>query len=206
MTFKVIFWDFDGVIIESDHVRVEGFKEVLRNFSSDKIGQLLDFHARNGGLSRYVKFRYFYENILNRKVSGEEVNRLASEFSAIMRNKLASQHVIIQDSLRFIQKNHKKGIVQFIVSGSDREELRYLCSELGIASYFKEIQGSPTPKNQLVKDLLTRYDIELASVVLIGDSMNDYEAARVNGISFMGYNNTKLEKHGEGYIRLFESL
>lgn len=200
--FKYIFWDFDGVIINSDSVRVEGFRKVLNNFPQSLVEQLLEFHALNGGLSRYVKFRYFYEEILDKKITDSEVNDMAVEFSVIMREKLTDKKVLIPETIKFIEENSRNGKVQFIVSGSDQEELRYLCGELGIKKYFQEIKGSPTPKNKLVEDLMATYQIKASQAVLIGDAINDYEAAMVNGISFRGYNNLKLKKLGN-YIESF---
>ncbi len=93
-----------------------------------------------------------------------------------------------------------------IVSGSDEKELRFLCGELGIKDYFISIHGSPTHKNQLVKDLMTDYKYIPSATFLIGDSINDYEAAMINGINFFGYNNEKLQKLSSSYLVSFEVL
>ena len=57
---KVILWDFDGVILDSDKIRVEGFKQSLKDYPSNQVQALLDYHHRNGGLSRYNKFKFFF--------------------------------------------------------------------------------------------------------------------------------------------------
>jgi phosphoglycolate phosphatase-like HAD superfamily hydrolase len=80
-----------------------------------------------------------------------------------------------------------------IVSGSDQEELREVCRYHGIAPFFQDIEGSPTPKKQLVASLLTRYGYTPDRCVLVGDSVNDYEAASVNGLRFFPYNNPDLQ-------------
>lgn len=59
-SIEIIFWDFDGVIMDSMKVRDEGFKIVLKDYPSDQVEKLMEFHRNNGGLSRYVKFRYFF--------------------------------------------------------------------------------------------------------------------------------------------------
>ena len=60
---KIIFWDFDGVILNSNKVRDSGFEIVLKDFPKNQVELLLNYHRQNGGLSRYVKFRYFFEVI-----------------------------------------------------------------------------------------------------------------------------------------------
>jgi HAD superfamily hydrolase (TIGR01549 family) len=153
----------------------------------------------NGGLSRYVKIRYFYEEILEKEITENEVLKYANEFSVLMKKELINPENLIQDSLQFIKDNYKKYHFH-IVSGSDQEELRYLCKELGIDRYFLSIHGSPTPKNKLVKDLLNLYKYKLEETCLIGDSINDYEAAKNNNILFFGYNNMMLKTKVDFYL------
>jgi phosphoglycolate phosphatase-like HAD superfamily hydrolase len=197
---KVILWDFDGVLMNSNAVRDLGFEKVLQEFEPEQIDTLLDFHKTNGGLSRYVKFRYFFEEILQQEVSEEVVLEYANRFSVIMKELLVNPSLLIDETLQFVKANFDK-YPMHIVSGSDGNELRYLCQNMGIDPYFVSIEGSPTPKNHLVADLLKRHNYEVTECVLIGDSINDYEAAQFNNISFMSYNNPKLDIYSD--IKLF---
>src|SRR5690606_21455914 len=128
-----VFWDFDGVILDSMSVRDYGFEEIFKGFNRTSVEDLLQFHRYNGGLSRYVKIRYFFEKILNQSITEEKVNYYASKFSEIMRSELINPNNLIQDSLLFIKENYKNYNFH-IVSGSDQEELRYLCKELKISN------------------------------------------------------------------------
>jgi beta-phosphoglucomutase-like phosphatase (HAD superfamily) len=38
---KIIFWDFDGVILNSNEVRDNGFETVLKDFPTEQVEQLL---------------------------------------------------------------------------------------------------------------------------------------------------------------------
>lgn len=203
--FKVLFWDFDGVIMDSMPIRDKGFIEVLKDFPQEQVEQLVAFHQKNGGLSRYVKFRYFYEEILNQSITEEKVQELAHEFSKIMLALLIDETLLIADSVKFI-KDNAVNYKMHIVSGSDGTELNHICSELGLDKYFLSIHGSPTPKTQLVHDLLQEHGYNTEDCVLIGDSMNDYDAAQKNNISFMGYNNPDFITKGYVYIENFNSL
>jgi phosphoglycolate phosphatase-like HAD superfamily hydrolase len=187
---KIIFWDFDGVLINSNPIRDLGFEDCLSNFPKYQVEQLLSFHKSNGGLSRYVKFRYFFEKIRNEIVSEEIILDYANSFSLLMREKLVDKKLLIDTNIEFIKNNYKK--YQFhITSGSDQNELRYLCNELDISKYFISINGSPTPKNDLIKQLLIFYNYDRLNCLLIGDSYNDYQASRLNGIYFKSYNGSK---------------
>ncbi|SDR69831.1 HAD-IA family hydrolase [Gramella sp. MAR_2010_147] len=200
-----IFWDFDGVIMDSMPVRNKGFEIVLKDFPEEQVDELMKFHLENGGLSRYVKFRYFFEEVRNEKVSEQKIKKLASEFSKIMKELLVDESLLIADSLNFIKKNHLN-YKMHVVSGSDQAELRFLCNELEIVQYFISIHGSPTPKKELVKNLLLDYQYLKENCVLIGDSINDYDAASTNQINFIGYNSIDLKDKGRSYISSFSVL
>lgn len=191
---EVLFWDFDGVIIDSNKVREKGFVEVLKKFPDKEVEQLLIFHRANGGLSRYVKFRYFFEQVKGEVIVDEEIRVYADEFSTIMKGLLTNRNLLIQETLKFIKDNYTK-YRMYLVSGSDQNELKFLCRELGIAHYFKTIHGSPTPKTELLNSLLNSNGFDKEKCVMIGDSQNDYEAAFSNGIHFLAYNNPVLEKY-----------
>ena len=190
--FKCILFDFDGVIIESNSVREQGFREVLKQYPADQLEDLIIFHNANGGWSRYVKFRYFFKEIRKEPIAEAQVNELASQFSSIMKGILINPKFLIAETISYIESMHKFGKEMHIVSGSDSNELRELCSALKIDHYFKSINGSPDPKTQLVKDILEASTLKRSDFCLIGDARNDYDAAKENGITFFGYNNPSL--------------
>jgi phosphoglycolate phosphatase-like HAD superfamily hydrolase len=189
---RVVLWDFDGVILNSNAVRDKGFETVLSGFPKEEVDKLLSFHRKNGGLSRYVKFRYFFEEIKGEEISKEEINHWASKFSDIMLSSLKDKSLLIPETNNFIKENYQN-YQMHIVSGSDQTELRELCKSLEIDYFFKSIHGSPTPKNDLVKMLINKYNYDPINGILIGDSINDFEAAKVNNINFKGFGNPKIK-------------
>ena len=191
-SLQAILWDFDGVLMDSMPTRDRGFLEVLKDYPPYEVDALMVYHRKNGGLSRYVKFRYFFETIRNESITDEQIQKLAISFSAIMRSLLVNPSLLIKPAIKFVENNHLH-IPMFIVSGSDQEELRFLCKEMNIVSYFKGIFGSPVPKTKLVEQVLQQNNFIGSSCILIGDSINDYEAAVKNGLHFMAYNNDALK-------------
>ncbi len=200
---KNIFFDFDGVILDSNDVRELGFRKIFEDFPQEKIEELIRFHLINGGLSRYVKIRFFYENVLGESISDKEVNEWADKYSVIMRKALPDKKNLILETVDFIQKEYRN-FPMHIVSGSDGKELNFLCKELDLAKYFITVQGSPTPKTELVAGILEKYNYNPNECVLIGDSINDYDSAVDNGLLFWGYNNSRLKGKGEQYLDRFK--
>lgn len=196
--WQAIFWDFDGVLMNSNEIRDAGFSEVLNEFPKEQVDALLKFHRKNGGLSRYVKFRYFFENIRKEEIAEEGVTQWAQKFSEVMLKNLVNAELLIAETLNFVKKNENTPM--HIVSGSDQKELRFLCTQLHIDQFFSSIHGSPTPKKELVRLILTQQGYAPENCILVGDSINDYEAAQDNGVAFQAYNNKKLEQYNTGIL------
>lgn len=191
---KNIIFDFDGVILDSVPTKTEGFKKLFQNFSTDEVNKLVLYHELNGGKSRYVKIKYFFNELLHKDISEQEILEYANKYSEITKEELTNPKYIIEDTLNFIKTNHKK-YEMHIASGADEEDLKYICEKLDLTKYFLSINGSPKIKSEIVKDILldNRYDIN--ETILIGDSVNDFDSAKDNGIDFFAYNNQKLKSH-----------
>lgn len=200
---KNILWDFDGVILDSMPVRDYGFRKIFESYTEELVEEFIKYHRINGGLSRFHKIEYFYNTLLNKEISTEQIQEYANKFTIIMKKQLINKKYLIQDSVDFIKSNHKNYNFH-IVSGSEHQELNYLCEKLDLSDYFLSINGSPTPKNDLVKNLLEQEQYNKEETILIGDSINDYEAAIKNGISFYGFNNEELREKSVIYLESYE--
>lgn len=196
--YSVLIFDFDGVILDSIPTRERGFVKIFNEFPDSKVEELLQYHRLNGGLSRFHKIKYFYKNIVKKTVTEEVLNKHADDFSKLSKDELINPKYIIHDSMNLIKKIYTKRFLH-IASGSEDKELNYLCKKQCISHYFKSINGSPTPKTELVNDIIVQNNYDRSTVALVGDSVNDYEASFKNGIDFYGYNNSDL-KNNYNYI------
>ena len=201
---KNIFWDFDGVILDSMKIKADGFVELFKEYDKDKVSLLEKYHYQNGGVSRFEKIRYFYNEIIHKEISEEEIGSLAKEFAKIIEKKIYQKNNLIQDSVDFIKQHYQK-FNYHIVSGAEHKELNELCEYFNLSKYFKTINGSPTSKEILVMNILEKYDYKKDETILIGDAMTDYNAAINNDIKFYGYNNLELKQYGY-YIDSFKDF
>jgi len=201
---KTILWDFDGVILNSMKIKGDGFIELFKGYDNKYLLELKKYHYANGGVSRFDKIRYFYSDILQKNIEENKVIILADKFSNIIENKLNNKDNLIKETVDFIKVNYNKYNFH-IVSGAEHIELNELCGNFELAQYFKSIDGSPTKKDVLVKNVIEKNKYKKEETILIGDAMTDYYSAVKNGIKFYGYNNLKLRKYGN-YIDSFEGF
>jgi phosphoglycolate phosphatase-like HAD superfamily hydrolase len=115
----------------------------------------------------------------------------ADKFSLIMKELLINPKLLIDETLNFIKENKSKYIMH-IISGSDQEELRYLCKHMRIEHLFSSINGSPTPKIDLIRKTIQKNAYNNEECIMIGDSINDWLAAVNNNIFFQAYNSPEL--------------
>lgn len=202
---KNILFDFDGVILDSMPVRDFGFREIFKKYDHELVEKLIEYHNINGGLSRFVKIKYFYEELLGKSITDAEVKEYANKFSEIMKKELTKEKYLIRESVDFI-RNNSDNYNFHIVSGSEEKELNYLCQMQGLAKSFITIEGSPTTKSVLVENILKKYGYKKEETILVGDSINDYEACEANRIDFYGYNNPKLKKFSKIYLENYKLL
>tara|TARA_B100001063_G_C16778346_1_gene567990 strand:+ start:3575 stop:4201 length:627 start_codon:yes stop_codon:yes gene_type:complete len=195
--YKNIIWDFDGVIIDSSEIRIYAFRKILRNYSLDMVDKLIEFHKINDGLSRYVKIDHFFSNIIKTSITDKERTRLLKEFGLICIKKLDNKELLIDETLKFLADNHSKKNFH-IASGSDNYELNNLCLSLDLSIFFNSISGSPEAKKDIVRRIILENNYSNEETCLIGDSINDYDAAFFNKIQFFAYNNEKLKKEKKG--------
>lgn len=190
---KNIIFDFDGVILDSVPVKTEAYRQLFKEYPSELVEKIVEYHELNGGKSRYVKVKYFFNKLLNEKISEEDINKYALSYSALTKLELSQKKYLIEETLNYIKENSEKYNLH-IASGADDEDLKYICNKLNLNQYFLSIKGSPKLKSEIVKDILKINVYELEETILIGDSLNDFEAANINDIEFYGFNNLSLKK------------
>ncbi|HAH05425.1 MAG TPA: hypothetical protein DCM05_02690 [Elusimicrobia bacterium] len=180
--WQAVLFDFDGVVLDSNPARTEGFRRLFSGYPESAVEALLRYHEENGGLSRYDKIAHFFKDILKRDIPPGELGRHAERFSSLVKQAVIDSP-FIPGAAEYFGRRHPFPL--YLVSGSDQDELREICGRLGIASSFAGIFGSPTPKTENVARILSSGGYPADRVVLIGDSRNDQEAARANRTRFI---------------------
>ncbi|WP_045213309.1 HAD family hydrolase [Desulfonatronovibrio magnus] len=185
MRYQAVFFDFDGVILDSVHVKTKAFAAMFRQYGPKVERQVVDFHLANGGMSRFKKFEHYYRNILNMDISQKELDLLGNKFS-----ELALQGVIespfIPGAIETLKSLNSDQTPCFIASGTPDDEIKYIVQHKNLTTYFLEVHGSPKEKSAIVSEMIVKHNLASNNCLFIGDAMSDYCAAQETGLNFLG--------------------
>jgi len=179
---KAVIFDVDGVLIESAHIKTRAFELLFADYP-DRVGEIVDYHNKNAGLSRYVKFRYFYEKVLGQELSPAKEAELGEGFSQIVLEQVL-RAPLVPGAIEFMNRN-KERYYFFIASGTPEGELQDIIARRKLSHFFQEIHGSPRQKEEIIEDILNRYSLKAKDTVFVGDAESDRSAAEKVGVHFV---------------------
>ena len=175
--------DFDGVILESVDVKTQAFRELF-SFSPTHVDEIVNFHIQNGGMSRFDKFRHFYNNILKESLSDDQFDFLCDSFSELVLDGVLSSP-FVPGAKDFLQHFHSKTLL-FVVSATPLSELKLIVEKRDLNKYFENIYGSPSTKKENINEILNNMNCKPEKCIFIGDALNDYKASQEAGVRFIG--------------------
>lgn len=203
--YKCFIYDFDGVICDSVNIKTEAFESLYSSYGQDVVKKVREYHLLNGGISRFEKFKFFSESILNKKISKTELEILGIKFSEIVLKKIINTP-INPGVIEFIESNISHSL-HFICSGTPQEEMTQIIIEKRLGKYFNGVFGSPDSKSKIINHILSKYELEPNQVLFFGDAMTDYNAAKDTSIDFIGIENKDTNfPHDTNSIKSFKEL
>jgi phosphoglycolate phosphatase len=180
---RAIAFDFDGVLFESVGVKTEAFRKLFSQEPKPLLAQILEFHIRNGGLSRFEKFKTIYRDILRRPLDDATFQLLCQRFAQLVVKEVIAAPWV-PGAREFLET--QRGRYQFfVVSATPQDEIREIVRQKGIGHYFVDVLGSPQKKADLLADLMRRHRLRANEMVYVGDALNDWHAAREQGVAFV---------------------
>jgi len=194
---KAIIWDFDGVIKDSVELKGEAFRKLFEDQKIDIKNKIYKHHNANGGLSRFKKLQKYldwssYENTI------KNLNLFAKKFSDLIVKEVINANYI-EGVENYLRRNHNRQKF-FLVTATPEEEILKITKKLEIFDYFKIIIGHPRTKEEGFKLILNQSGIGNTDFIVIGDSSNEYNAAKKYSLKFVLRIDKTKRKIPEWYI------
>lgn len=188
MRFKVILFDFDGVLVESVGIKDRAFETLFKEYP-EHLEEIMDYHLSNNATVRFEKFRYITENILGKRYDEETEKRLSKKFSSLVFRGIVDCPYVL--GAKEILDSYWDKIPLYIASVSPADELDEILAARKLMKYFKKIYAVPWIKTDAIRDIMDREDVSPEDVVFVGDSYEDFKSARLTGIFFIGRDSGK---------------
>jgi len=179
-----IFFDCDGVLIDSVHVKERQFRAMMLERIPQFADAAMDYYWRNGGTSRLAKFRWIWTNLVGTCLPEPEIEALGREFQERVFAGVVTCPML-PGAQEFLDA-HATGLPCFVISGTPDEELKRVIRTRGMDKYFREMRGSPKTKTEIGLELLQRHQLTPSKTWFIGDATTDMEAARNLELRFVG--------------------
>jgi HAD superfamily hydrolase (TIGR01549 family) len=181
---QAIFFDFDGVIVDSSATKTEAFRTLFGNYDSEIIEEAVAYHRLHGGISRIEKIRYVHQEILKFPLAEKDLAVWAERYSKLVVDKVIDADWIA-GAKEFL--DDIPGMLPvFLISGTPEKELKYIVEQREMTSCFQEVLGSPTRKPNHIRCILSKYRLNPEQCVFVGDALTDFSAAQETGLSFVG--------------------
>ncbi len=186
---QTIFFDVDGVLIDSMGVKGRAFVGAFSDFP-ERHTEILDFHLAHGGVTRGKKIELIFRLINGRNPTFDELETRVALFTSFVVDAVIAAPEIQGASEALA--NWAAQIPLHAVSATPSEELVHILEQREMTHFFSSVHGWPPEKTETMQGLIDERGYEPELCVLVGDSKEDFAAAKKTGIHFVQVSRTPL--------------
>jgi phosphoglycolate phosphatase len=170
---QCIVWDWNGTLLNDMHLCVQTINEMLEKrklqlLSITSYKDIFSFPVKD----YYRKIGFDFENEPFEIPALEFIERYNEQVSACL---------LHQDSLRVLNYFHSIGIRQFILSAMHQEVLDNCLKHYQIDHFFEHVSGLENhfaaSKIANGHRLIAEFNLDVSELILIGDTVHDFEVA-----------------------------
>lgn len=203
--YKDIIFDCDGVVLNSNKIKTNGFAEISQRFGNKISKEFVDYHLRNGGISRYEKIGFLIslsERYRLKEYQSEEKEKLCLTLLKDFSDFVYKELLLSETSEGFFKLRVLFNTTYFyIVSGGDQGELRSVFNARSLFEHFDGgVYGSPSDKYEIISYLRASNKLQ-GPVLYIGDSVLDFEVARHFQFDFIFVSNWTEFSNWEFFLK-----
>ena len=175
---KCILWDFNGTLLDDVQICVDIMNAILKEQGKDVL--TVDSYREIFTFPVIEDFRR--AKILENDDDFEEIAHKWMD----MYYRLEEKATIYDDTIETLEYFKQKEIPQGVLSASRIDQLERLLKQVGIASYMNPILGISDiyakSKVHIGIEFMEKSHIDPSDVVMIGDSVHDFEVASAMNI------------------------
>lgn len=198
-SFKLCFWDFDGVIKDSVEVKTQAYISLFEPFGLQLAEKVGIHHIANGGMSRFDKLP-IYLRWAGIEPSEIIVKEYCEKFSEMILQRVIDSPWVA--GVETLLRNNKQNQIFVLVSATPQDELEYILKALNLVECFSRVYGAPTLKQEAIFKTIQDLDLEPTECLMVGDAIADLKAADSNQVPFL------LRRHASNaeFFSFYEGL
>ncbi len=182
---KLIFLDFDGVVIDSNGIKDDAFAKIFSEYPQH-VDEMMKCHLEHNAVPRSEKFRFVGEKIL--KFAGAALEKFVVDKTRqfqILTDKALIECPECVGATEFL--NYFKSASSLVlISATPTADLNRIVSARNLDKFFSEVFGAPIVKSEIMKKVMSARSLEPKESLFIGDSPEDLIAAKAAGVPFVG--------------------
>lgn len=185
MGVKVLFLDYDGVIVDSMGPKAAAMADAFAPYSDDRAAIADGFH-RHAGSGREMQFDRIYEDLTGEALDASTRARILDVF--LDRIDAINDAVDLFPSVRdFVAAQAAKRLIA-VVTGVPQEEAARQLGRFGLAPHLASVHGATreTPKHVHMQRFLDARGLIPVQALFAGDSQTDMQQAALARIPFVG--------------------
>ena len=124
LRLQALFFDFDGVIVDSNSTKTEAFMTLFSDYDEDIVAEIVAYHRLHGGISRVEKIQYAHKHLIQKPLTAEELSLWAARYSKLVVEKVISIDWIA-GAKEFLD-SHQAALPIFVISGTPEDELKHI--------------------------------------------------------------------------------
>ncbi len=180
---KVVVFDFDGTLVDSNHFKGNAWYAVFTDDPKISPPIVADVLSCNVG----TRFDIARDILVRSGTPASEINLLvekyAARFDELVQKAIADRGLIL-DARKVLDALSLQHCL-YLNSGTPESALLVSVERLGIKSYFKGVYGTPPTKEENLRGIIGREGVDTREVVVVGDGEGDWRAAQECGARFI---------------------
>jgi len=176
---RCVVFDFDGTLVESNHIKRQTFFELASEFE-DGLRVMKDVTREAADRDRYWIFARFVAALSVQA----DAKMLADRYTQACQERIASAPEI-SGAGASLERLWQEGKLLFVNSATPTEPLVRLIHLRQMERWFKGICGAPRRKHENLEIIRQEHDLRFDEILVVGDGESDRAAAEITGCHFV---------------------